>query len=121
MWNVSRDFNQTYLQESNVLGIKGLKEEDGPKEGFVSLLRKCFLAAFKSGKEIEADGSKKVSGKLVPDPKSSVDGDVPVATWIVLRQPNKTNGSEETQSAVMERQRSEVFNERWKRSIMPFV
>ena len=64
----------------------------GPNDGFVSVERKCFLAELRASREGVEDCVKKSFCNVVPVPKRWVAGVLPVALWIVLRQPNITGG-----------------------------
>ena len=121
IWKVSRALTQTNLQEFKDSGTKVLYDVDEPKDGLVSEFKKCRLVEFRSSRGTSTLELKKASGKVVPVPKRRIAGVVPVAEWTVLRQPKRTKGNEDTQSAVIDRQRNELLRERWKRSIIPLV
>ena len=78
----------------------------------MSLAMKCVLVASRELKLGDLSVVNKSLGKAVPDPKSKIDGVVPVVLWRVLRHPNITKGRECVHEAEIERQRREVFNER---------
>ena len=55
--------------------------------------------------------TKKSLGRAVPEPKSNMDGVVPVALCRVLRQANITSESDFVQEVVTERQLREAFKD----------
>ena len=99
----------------------GLYEEFGPNRGLVSVERKCFLAESRASREGVEDWVKKSFGNVVPVLKRRVAGVVPLALYIVLRQPNITSGSDCVQVADVDKQRMDVLRDLWKRYISPLA